>query len=392
MKILFVADGRSPIAMNWIAYFIERNDEVHLVTTFDCAPKLVFTSLTFIPVAFSQAKKRPDGYKDDRQRGLVWSSSLVRLRTSVRRILFPLTIPPAADKLRKLITDIQPDLVHAMRIPFEGFLASRAMESLTNLPLIISVWGNDLTLHGGANPWMKRHTERTLARADGLHTDCRRDLKLAHQWGYRENDPQLEVPGNGGIQTDVFYPPVKGSSTRGYSVINPRGVRSYIRNDTFFSAIPHVLDRLPQTKFICLGMAGQPEAQQWVDKFDIKTEVDLLPNVPRKEMAELFRSAAISVSPSTHDGTPNTLLEAMACGCYPVAGDLESVREWIQPGINGSLIDPNNPRDLAEAVIDALMNPELRQVAADINRKIIMEKAEYQASMQRAMEFYKTFL
>jgi hypothetical protein len=33
MKILYVADGRSPIAQNWIRYFAERGDEVYLAST-----------------------------------------------------------------------------------------------------------------------------------------------------------------------------------------------------------------------------------------------------------------------------------------------------------------------------------------------------------------------
>jgi glycosyltransferase involved in cell wall biosynthesis len=374
-----------------MAYFIERNDEVHLATTFDCSPDLVFDSVTFIPVAFSQAKKNSVGYRNDDRKGLLWSSSLVKLRTSVRRLVFPLTIPRAANKLRKLIEDIQPDLVHAMRIPFEGILASQALKSTNRPPLIVSVWGNDFTLHGEANPWMKRYTEHTLEGADGLHTDCRRDQKLAYQWGYGEDYPALVVPGNGGIQTEMFYPTTRESSSRQNTVINPRGVRSYIRNDVYFAAIPQVLERLPQTNFVCLGMEGEPEVKRWIDKFDITSGVELLPNMPRKEMAELFRQAAISVSPSIHDGTPNTLLEAMACGCYPIAGDLESIREWIQPGINGSLIDPANPRVLAEEVINALMNPDLRQNAAEINRPLILERAEYRSSMRQAVEFYNHF-
>jgi hypothetical protein len=36
-------------------------------------------------------------------------------------------------------------------------------------------------------------------------------------------------------------------------------------------------------------------------------------------MAAAFRRARFRFT-STHDGTPNTLLEAMACGCTPVAG------------------------------------------------------------------------
>ena len=49
-------------------------------------------------------------------------------------------------------------------------------------------------------------------------------------------------------------------------------------------------------------------------------------------MAAVFQGARVAVSPSTHDGTPNTLLEAMSCGSFPVAGDIESLREWIEPG------------------------------------------------------------
>lgn len=392
MRLLFIADGRSPIALNWMTYFIERNDEVHLATTFDCAPDLDFVSTTFIPVAFSQAKKKQDGYSEDRREGLFWGSSFVKLRTSVRRILFPLTLPSAANTLINLLADIQPDLVHALRIPFEGMLASQALQGRTKPPLIISVWGNDLTLHGGANPWMKRHTEWAIARADGLHTDCHRDLKLAYQWGYSEDNPTLVAPGNGGIQIDIFYPPTSESNSRQNTVINPRGIRSYIRNDTFFAAIPYVLAHLPQTRFVCLGMQGEQEVQHWVEKFDIRSGVELLPNVPRNEMASLFRSAAITVSPSTHDGTPNTLLEAMACGCYPIAGDLKSIREWIQPDINGSLIDPADPIALAKAVIKALGDLELRQKAAEINHELILERAEYSSSMQRAIEFYNTLI
>ena len=106
-------------------------------------------------------------------------------------------------------------------------------------------------------------------------------------------------------------------------------------------------------------------------------------------MAELFRGASIVVSPSTHDGTPNTLLEAMACGCFPVAGDLESLREWITPGENGLLIDPSNPRALADAILSVLEKPALREAAKIKNSQIIAARAEYGACMAMIDTFYK---
>ena len=96
------------------------------------------------------------------------------------------------------------------------------------------------------------------------------------------------------------------------------------------------------------------------------------------------------VSPAIHDGTPNSLLEALACGCFPIAGDLESIREWIQPEVNGLLVDPGDPAALAAAILRGLNDPALRQRAAQANAKIIAERAEYGANMQKAAGFYKT--
>jgi len=391
MRLLFVADGRSPIALNWISYFLDRGDEVHLVSTFDCTGSKSFASINFVPIAFSQLKKsKAADSSSTRQGGLLWGSSFVKLRTSVRRILAPLTISTAARRLGEIITEVQPDLVHALRIPFEGILAAKGLQKTSSPPLIISVWGNDFTLHAGATPWMKTYTRQALIRADGLHTDCHRDLNLAYGLGYSEIRPSIVVPGNGGIQSELFYPPAKSSETRENLVINPRGVRSYIRNDTFFAAIPHILTHRPKTKFVCPGMAAETEVQKWIDKFEIRNAVELLPKLTRKDMADIFRSAAVAVSPSTHDGTPNTLLEAMACGSYPIAGDLESIREWIEPGNNGTLINPADPIALAEAVIMALDNPAMRQKAAEKNQILISDRAEYHAAMGRAQEFYKS--
>jgi hypothetical protein len=141
MRILFVADGRSPIALNWIAYFIREGHEVHLASTFSCRTDLPFASLTIVPVAFSALKKEPTTrfatpHEQRRLEGL----SLVRFRTAIRQWLGPATISGAARHLSALIAKIQPDIVHAMRIPYEGMLAARAYQDNKLAPLILSVW------------------------------------------------------------------------------------------------------------------------------------------------------------------------------------------------------------------------------------------------------------
>ncbi len=377
MKILYVVDARSPIATNWIRHFAQRGDEIHIASTFQCELDFPIKSLEIMPVAFSAVKKVS-------QRPGTASARTVSLRTAIRQWFGPLTIRRASQRLRGYIDRVKPDLIHAMRIPYEGMLAA---DAYTGIPLIVSVWGNDFTLHASSTSMMSHYTRWTMQVADALHADCARDVRLAREWGLSVEKPTLVAPGNGGIRSDVFYPAPKPVDEP--IIINPRGFRPYVRNDSFFKAIPLVLAKHPDAKFICALMAGDAQAEGWLRELKIENAVELLAPLPHFEMAEVFRRAQIVVSPSIHDGTPNSLLEGIACGCFPVAGDLESIREWITPNENGLLFDANNPHSIADSIITAIENKSLRSKAAGLNQKIISARAEYQANMKKAESFYE---
>lgn len=392
MRLLFIADGRSPIALNWIDYFLEKGDQVHLISTYASKADQRLASYSHIPVGFSGLKSGDHAESSKPRRSGIWGARVVGFRTKIRQWLGPVTVGSAAKKVKLMVDQIRPELIHAMRIPFEGMIAAKANP---DAPLLVSIWGNDFTLHARSNPWMGQLTRNTLSKVNALHSDCYRDLKLAQNWGFNPDKPGLVVPGAGGIQLDIFYPAIENNQKekrKDLIVVNPRGIRAYVRNEVFFRSIPLVIKELPEVKFYCPMMAGDPQAEKWVREFGIEDRIILMPQQTRQQMAELFRWADVVVSPSVHDGTPNTLLEAMACGCFPVVGDLESLREWITPGENGFLIDPNEPQELSAAIIKALTDPLLRAEAKRLNVKIIAERAEYQTVMEKVRGFYKTLV
>jgi glycosyltransferase involved in cell wall biosynthesis len=382
MKILFVADGRSPISQNWIRYFAGRGDDVYLASTFACELDFLVKRLEFTPVAFSAVKK--PGLSPG-------SGSTLGLRTHLRQWLGPLTIPRSAEKLRAFIREVQPDIIHAMRIPYEGMLTASALNGMASeARFIVSIWGNDFTLHAPSTLLMKYYTRKTMKTVDALHADCERDIRLARAWGLGVDKPTLVTPGNGGIRSEVFYPP--RGPVKNPVVINPRGFRAYVRNEAFFKAIPLVLAKRSDARFVCSSMQGQPRALQWMKELQIEHAVQLNPPLSHAQMGDAFRAAQIIVSPSIHDGTPNSLLEGMACGCFPIVGDLESIREWITHGQNGLLVDPNQPQSIADAILLALEREDLRREAAGLNAKIISARAEYAGNMEKAVEFYKSVM
>jgi glycosyltransferase involved in cell wall biosynthesis len=400
MRLLFVADGVSPIARSWIQHFADSDHEVHLISSRPCEEIEGTRSLSVVPVAFSGLGGRK--MRDPGDKSVLAGSGTIGLRTFMRHWLGPLTVNRAARKVSEIATRIQPDLLHAMRIPFEGAMAAASGAAA---PLVISVWGNDFTLHAPASPGMRAMTRRTVAQTAGLHTDCRRDQRLAIEFGYREAQPSLVSPGNGGVRLELFHRGRPGLATdevlqtalRSIAqdqpvIVNPRGFRGYVRNDVFFRAIPLILDHHPEAIFLCVGMLSDRRAERWTRTLGIADSVRLLPSLTPIDMAVVFRRSEIMVSPSLHDGTPNSLLEAMACGSYPVAGELESIKEWIDAGRNGTLIDARQPSELAQAVIQAVANPEHRAQAAELNSRIIAERAEYLASMARAEAFYRSLL
>ncbi len=398
MKILLVADGRSPITHSWVNALEMAGFDISLVSTFNCPPVPGVGSLHIIPAAFSNMAGSQVGSRNNQEAGRR-RKMVSRFRDLFMRGRYwigPVTLENSRRAFLDILNREKPDIVHALRIPFEGMLARITP---AGIPFVVSIWGNDLTLHAHGSPLMGHETRQTLRRAEGLMADANRDLRLSREWGLRLDAKELCVPGNGGIDVSMMLEVVNDDLPLPVDlplgdpvVINPRGFRpGSVRNDTFFRSIPLILEEIPETIFVCAGMAGQPEAMEWVDKLDLSRSVRLLPFLKQDDLWRLFRRSTVSMSISQHDGTPNSLLEAMALGCFPVVGDIESTREWITDGQNGRLVQPDDISMTADAVIQALRNPELVKSAALINHEIITDRVDRSNLAGQIAEYYRSF-
>ena len=406
MRILLVADGRSPIACRFLEGLAALGYTVCLISTFPCDRSPYIAELHILPVALS----RWAGSHLKTPKTSVFGESLTGSRRLVsqfrpifmrgRYILGPISLVLSGNinKFQQVTHNFQPDLVHALRIPYEGMLASYRPDGI---PLVVSIWGNDLTLHAHGSLLMAGLTRRTLQRAQGLVADAKRDLRLAQDWGYPAGRPSLVVPGSMGIdlkeiaacKNKPFLPEGDPLPIGTHLVINPRGFRpGSLRQDIFFQAIPLVLAKNPNITFICPSMEGQGEATHWLKKLNIDRQVRLLPTLSQVDLWTLFHRCEVFVSPSVHDGVPNSFLESIACGCFPVTGDIESLREWITPGVNGLLVDSADPESLAGAILTAINSLELREQAAEINKGLIMDRAEISSVRNKVSNYYQQVL
>lgn len=400
--ILIIADGRSPTARSWIANIQSLGYQVSLISTFYCDPPDDLRQFYTLPVALSRLSRQnstgtqPAVASTPSKKTRVWLRRIAPLLQSLRYIIGPLTLLRFALTYRHLVQRLKPDLVHALRIPFEGMLGSYTPDEI---PFLAATWGNDLTLHASGSLLMRVFTKRCLTRADGFTGDTLRDVRLAHSWGLSMAAPTLVLPGSGGLDLDAilsaatFDPTPYAIPTQSDWVVNPRGLRpGSVHQEVFFAAIPEVLAQHPNTHFICPGLIDIQQAHQWVAKYGIEENTSLLPRLPQAQLWSLLKGAKLYVSPSSHDGTPNSLLEAMACGILPVVGDIESLREWIEDGVNGLLVNPKDPHDLAAAISRALSSADLRQTAARHNLTLVRERAAREATLPQIHAFYQKFI
>lgn len=86
----------------------------------------------------------------------------------------------------------------------------------------------------------------------------------------------------------------------------------------------------------------------------------------------LMKRAKVTVSVSWFEGTPNVVLEAMACGCPLVVSDIAAHRELLDEQ-TAILVDPADPQKIADAVIEVLSHPEAAAGRARIARERVQQ-------------------
>ena len=108
----------------------------------------------------------------------------------------------------------------------------------------------------------------------------------------------------------------------------------------------------------------------------VPPNVKVIPYVPRAELAGEYRRAKVYCQPSFTEGLPNTLCEAMLCGCIPVATAAGGIPTAV--GDAGYLVAYRDQEGLVRALREALAAPAAggEKAAARIRREFPVARRE----------------
>jgi glycosyltransferase involved in cell wall biosynthesis len=144
--------------------------------------------------------------------------------------------------------------------------------------------------------------------------------------------------------------------------------------DTFVDACAVLRKRGVDFEAVIAGEAGdhEPEVRARVAAAHLEGRVTFLGPLTQVALFHQYQRASVFALPcrvledGDRDGIPNVLMEAMACGVPVVTTGVSGITELVRDGVNGLLVEPDRPNDLADALHRLIKDPGL---ASDIGEQ-----------------------
>jgi glycosyltransferase involved in cell wall biosynthesis len=151
-----------------------------------------------------------------------------------------------------------------------------------------------------------------------------------------------------------------------------------------------ILSEIPNTRFLLVGDGeSRKKMAELVEDLQLTKKFAFVGAVPYTEVAKYIN--AMDVCVSFRKGTPASplkLYEYMACA-KPVVATEEPDNQFIAEQSAGILVDPENARQVADAIITLLRNDELREQMGRNGMNYVLEERSWQAVAREVEETIK---
>lgn len=185
---------------------------------------------------------------------------------------------------------------------------------------------------------------------------------------------KCELVHGSGVNTERFHPlpfPEKTTFFMLSRVMNSKGIREYLEAAKF------VKEKYPDAQFMLLGACegiqdsiGPEELKKYVDAGIIE-HFGETENVP-----PYYGKCSVYVLPSYREGTPRTILEAMATARPIITTDAPGCRETVKDGQTGFLVPVKDSKALADKMIWFIENSDKIEEMGRESLNYCLEKFE----------------
>ena len=304
-------------------------------------------------------------------------SSLESRVASVHRVLPPRPMIPrlirSARALRRIVRECRADVILSL---YGGSLAASSYLSGFR-PYVVYVVGSDILL---ANWIQKRITRVTLTAAKAVVANGQFLAARTREVAPKANLSTLYMGAD--LKRFAYSESAAGSPT----FVCTRGFLSVYDNATIVRAFGQLGDVPPdiEVSFLSSGpllaesiaLADRLIPPSWRRRMVFRG------GVSDTAIGDALHAASYYLSASLSDGASSSLLEAMACGLFPIISDIPANREWVKHEENGLLFPAGDESYLSECIRRAIAGEPWMARARVSNRRIVEERGNIDVSMK----------
>jgi len=287
------------------------------------------------------------------------------------------------------IRAFKPDVIHAHNLFFRTTEAAALLKTLLPVPLVT-------TLHLGE---MKGGSQllRALVRSYEFTVGRFIARQSSHMIAVSEAVAQYSGPMIGrstpvtvvpnGVDTSAFYPASKRNGVEPTVLFVGRLIQNK-GPEVLVEAVPQILSSHPDARIIFAGDGPMKEQLiQRAEQLRVGHAVNFLGL--RHDIPELMRKATLFVRPSTLEGMPLTVLEAMASALPVVATPVGGTPELVKDKECGYLVPVGDSSALANASISLLNDRSLAENMGNRGYALVVNKHTWEVVAQETERVYE---
>ena len=338
---------------------------------------------------------------------------LLRIRTPLRLYEFlaiavgtfpePFTFSIRAyNRLRALMPQYKFDIVHDNQCLAWGLLLMKRLK----IPVVATIHhpitiDREIDLSQARNPWdrfrlMRWYSflgmqHRVSPRLDRVITVSKSSAADIHRI-FHVPEKAIRVVYNG-VDTDFFN--FDGSLPREpHSLIMVSSGQGNIKGLPYMLRALHSLKGEVEVKLTVVGNAA-PDSQpaRLMKEYDLDGMVTFTGGIEREELARLYATSEIAVSPSLYEGFGLPAAEAMSSGLPVIAARAGALPEVVgKDGETGILVPPADSDALAAAVKRLLDDELLRKKMGEAGRERVRRHFSWGEAARKTVQVYEELL
>ncbi len=225
-------------------------------------------------------------------------------------------------------------------------------------PVIVTARGSDVDVLP-RHPVVRRAILWMAARAAAVVTVSEALKRSLVALG--ASDSAVTVLRNG-VDLELFRPGDRGEARRRWGITGKAVVSvGHLVPDKGHDVVLGAIARLPGVQGLVVGEGGQEAAlRRLAASLGVSDRVRFLPNLPQEDLRTCYAAADVLALATAHEGWPNVLLEAMACGTPVAATGVGGIPEIVRTAAAGTVVAARTPEAFAYALGRLLAAPPER--------------------------------